>query len=121
MKWAVSLQRKQKEFIMWMAYKSSISNRFQESGYKILSRWYKVPTMLHKMYPAVSLLCWRLDKEEGSLIHILIHIFWNCTMIKPSWDDVLEIMLEILGFEIDHDPALYILHQATQHMQKYKN
>lgn len=48
----------QKEKILYSVQKSSIASRVQETCYKILTRWYRVPTTLHSFFPQVPSLCW---------------------------------------------------------------
>lgn len=44
----------QTEKILLLAHKSSIANHYQESGYKIVTQWYRVPYLLHKMDQTIS-------------------------------------------------------------------
>lgn len=46
-------------------YRSSSSNKYQESGYKIETRWYCIPSILSS--------CWRYFLEPGDILHI----FWS--------------------------------------------
>lgn len=39
----------------------SMSNKYQELNFKILSRWYRTPQALKCMYPDASKLCWKCD------------------------------------------------------------
>lgn len=43
--------------IFLLSTRSSISNRYQESGYKLLSQWYRTPKLLHSIYPLISDSC----------------------------------------------------------------
>lgn len=56
----------------------------QENWFKILLRWYRTPTKLHKISPTLSPLCWWYGGERGSLLHI----WWTCPLIQPFWKEV---------------------------------
>lgn len=61
----------QKERILAFTYKASISIGIQETGFKIVSRCYKVPSLLHKSWPLASLpppLCLR-----GSFVCLFLY------------------------------------------------
>lgn len=60
-------------------HKSSISSYIQEKNYKLVSRWYRVPTNLKTMFPSASDICWRCNVEKGTYKHI----WWECELIRP--------------------------------------
>lgn len=62
-------------------HQTSICANIQEAGYKVLTRWYRTPCVLHKQFPEVSNLCWRCGREPGTLLHI----FWLCSGIQDFW------------------------------------
>lgn len=49
----------QKQRIIQFTYKSSICTRTQETNFKILTRWYRTPEKLSKIFPTSSDRCWR--------------------------------------------------------------
>lgn len=51
-------------------HKSSISSYTQEKNYKLLSRWYWVPTTLRNMFPSATDICWRCSSATGMFRHI---------------------------------------------------
>lgn len=61
--------------------KSTRSVRYQESGYKLLSRWYRIPTSLHKMLPGQSGSCWRCGEEEGTC-----YISYGCARVSNPFE-----------------------------------
>lgn len=65
----VTFMAMQKKIVMYWAHKSSMSCKYQEIGYKLLTRWYCTPTRPHVMYPQV---CWRCGEGEGTLLHVNI-------------------------------------------------
>lgn len=46
-----------------LAYKSSISNKYQETGYKIVTGWYRTPVILHHMYSSMPENCCIVGRE----------------------------------------------------------
>ena len=52
-----------------MTHSSSTDSQMQETNYKLMSRWYRVPVDLARMYPASSDQCWwDMGAEEPSYI-----------------------------------------------------
>lgn len=72
-------------------HKGSLNVHTQENGYKIKTRWYKTPEVLHKFIPTVSDRCWRCEQELGTFLHI----WWKCPMIQPYWRKVHDITTAI--------------------------
>lgn len=65
-------------------HKTSRCTRYQESGFKLLTRWYRTPCILKKIFRDQSDRCWRCGVAEGSLLHI----FWDCMLICRFWKKV---------------------------------
>lgn len=67
--------------------KASRSVKFQESVYKILTRWYRTwirtPWILKKMFPDELGCSWRCGSLEG----YLFNIFWQCDLITVLKSD----------------------------------
>lgn len=77
-------------------HKSSISTKYQESSYKILDRWYRMPRVQNRIFPAISDRCWRCSEETRSLLHIVL----SCTCIQSFWGEI----------KLSEDPAFQLLH-----------
>lgn len=54
----------------YFTHKSTISCYSQEKNYKILSRWYRDPATLHKIFPSTPASCWRCTSSTGTYLHI---------------------------------------------------
>lgn len=65
-------------------HKSSISSYTQEKNDKVLSRWYKTPNLLHRIYPLTPDTCWRCNESETSYLHIQ----WECQEVLLLWKKV---------------------------------
>lgn len=106
----------QKTRILFFAQKASVANKYQENGFKVMSRWYHTPVVLHKIFPQTSSLCWRCGQEEGTLLHL----FWNCQKIAGFWSSVREVIHQITGIHLQLSPEVFLLHLAPMGMKKYK-
>lgn len=58
------------EMIYTYAHKGSLNVATQECGFKIITRWYRTPALLHKISSQKSSKCWRCNHEEGWMLHI---------------------------------------------------
>lgn len=96
----------QRQKILYFAQKSSIATRVQETCYKIMTRWYRVPAILHRFFPQVSGLCWRCGSEEGTMLHI----FWSCSKLAPFWLGVARTVGHLTGVSLEGNPAACLLH-----------
>lgn len=50
------------------------------------------------------------------------HIFWGCSIIQPYWQEVVQEIKSIVGFETEHDlKTVYLCNQPTDlnHQDKY--
>ncbi|XP_040178291.1 uncharacterized protein LOC120910599, partial [Rana temporaria] len=112
----VTFTENQKGKIFEFNHKASLASKYQEGGYKILSRWYRTPEVLNQIFPQASNLCWRCSKEEGTLIHI----FWNCEGVKEFWRMVSEEIEEITEMSLGENPAVYLLLDIPISVVKYK-
>ena len=81
-----------------------------------MSRWYRTPVVLNQIFPQVSNLCWRCQKEEGTLLHI----FWNCEGVKDFWKMVSEVVEEITEMSLGENPATFLLMDIPISVEKYK-
>lgn len=84
----VTFTNQQKDRILYFTHKSSLCSNYQETTYKIMTRWYRTPSVLAKLFPLLSDRCWRCDSHRGTLLHI----FWECPSIHPFWRQVLQLI-----------------------------
>lgn len=100
-----------------LVHKCSLSTRMQETSFKLLSQWYATPAKLNKLYPQTSDLCWRCQKEKGTLLHI----WWQCPIIASFWSEVSRIICLITETTLSLDVACCLLHVTKFSFKKYKN
>lgn len=92
-------------------------HHYQELRYKILTRWYKVPSLLQKMYPERTNKCWRCVESEGNMLHI----FWSCKKIVDFWSKVRDTVRQLTEYDLGLDPGRYLLHLSDLPKCKYRN
>lgn len=75
-KWETYLQtiisQSQKDRVIIFVHKTSIVRTNQVRGYKLLTRWYRTPVIVHHMFPQISNKCWRCLGMEGTLLRIFL-------------------------------------------------
>lgn len=86
-------------------HKSMISCYAQEKSYKLFSRWYKDPLSLHKIFPSVPATCWRCGSAEGNYLHI----WWECSRIKPFWTQGFKVFNTIYNHSLRPTPVIALL------------
>lgn len=106
----------QRKKILYFAQKSSIATRVQETCYKIMTRWYSIPAVLHHFFPQVASLCWRCGTEEGTMLHV----FWTSTKLTPFWLEVAHTIRHLTGVSLEGNPAACLLHISERPIKKYK-
>lgn len=87
------------------AHTASACASHREQFPKILTRWYFTPLRISKAYPTASPYCWRSCGSVGSLLHV----FWNCTSLKPFWNQIFNLITSITQLRIPETPALALL------------
>lgn len=97
----------QREFLFF-THRSSISLRQPEYGYKLLTRWYRVPKRLHCMFPDANQNCWKC----GTTRCTLLHMFWSCPQIHPFWQGVCALKEGHKGLSLEQDTTACFLHLA---------
>lgn len=89
LRWERELNRSQKmnsiTFFL-LTHKSSISAKAQKLNFKILSRWYRVPSLIDSIYPEVSDCCWRCGEDDWTMTHI----WWGMSIYPNFWSKVIE-------------------------------
>lgn len=111
-----SFNHTQRQRILRFTHKSSICAKTQETNYKILSRWYRTPVQLHKIFPTTSEVCWRCQKDKGTLLHI----FWSCPKLSRFWRVIHETIQLFTDKTITKDPAFFLLHATETPDKVYK-
>lgn len=97
---------RQVERFLLLPCKISVYANHQETGYKVLTRWYYTPVRIHKMFPLSTDLCWRREEEPGSLLHI----FWSCWLLLPYWTEIHRIVQKFKNQKLPKTPTFFLLH-----------
>lgn len=100
---SISSEDWSKSFLL--THKPTSSSKAQELHFKILLRWYRVPSLLPSIYPNTSNLCWRCSGAKG----IMTHVWWDCPAIQPFWTKVIDVIHNITGLNLSNDPASLLL------------
>lgn len=104
------------QHILKFTHKSSLCTKIQETNYKILTHWYRTPSLLNTIFPSASDVCWRCQEEKGTLLHIL----WSCSRIRSFWREVRQIAQKFTERNIPDDPAYFLLHATDTPAQIFK-
>lgn len=70
---------------------ASISSH--EQNFKFIYRTYLTPVGFHKIFPNVSQLCFNCKSNFG----MVMHVFWDCDMIKNYWKEIHKVVQRIIG------------------------
>lgn len=106
----------QKTRIFLFAHKSSLCSKYQEITYKILTRWYRTPSVLASIFPGHSPLCWRCGTQTGTLLHI----FWECPALAAFWGPVLQIIHKLTDVALQDNLAAILLNLTPMSCRRYR-
>jgi len=97
--------------------KFTLSNNLRENMYKMIYRWYLSPEVLFKSKIRNTNICWKCNNKKGSFYHI----WWSCEKAKRYWTKINKYISEILGFDIQMKPEIYLLGKIEDIMIKRQN
>lgn len=85
-------------------FKVTHSSNLWELTFKYNLRWYITPSQIYIYAPSTSPNCWRICAKSGTLYHIL----WECNKISPFWEEVFQLITEVIQIHIipSPEPAL---------------
>lgn len=99
-KWNVELGKNfsadQIEYMLKKSLTFSQSYIYQEMHYKLITRWYKTPILMHRINQAIPECCWRCKKEIGNYVHI----WFTCPLLVSFWDSLNKIVNEVFHSEV---------------------
>lgn len=103
----------------WKSCLNSVNTMYKEMGtrfiqLKIIHRWHRMPQQLYKwnLIPVDS--CWRCDRSGASILHIL----WTCPALKDWWNNIHQIIFEVLHKKFQISTKLSILGSTTELQDK---
>lgn len=88
-----------------LTHKLPVACFAQEKNYKILTRWYRYPTLLRRMYPSTSDSCWRCNAAPGTMLHI----WWDCPTLLTFWESIFSLYNKLTGSEVPASPSSGLL------------
>lgn len=77
-------------------HKWTRSIAIKETIVQLHTRWYYTPYRLHRIYPLFPNTCFRGCRDRGTLLHMV----WNCTVLKPLWQRTSSLLLQITGVPV---------------------
>uniref|UniRef100_A0A8C5N274 Reverse transcriptase zinc-binding domain-containing protein n=1 Tax=Leptobrachium leishanense TaxID=445787 RepID=A0A8C5N274_9ANUR len=103
----VAITEAQWKMTFTLAHKGFCATRSQETSYKILTFWYRTPSLLHHIYPDASPTCWRCDSAVGTHLHI----WWSCPHIRGFWKLIHSAILQVTDMDLPFTPGCFLLLQ----------
>lgn len=97
-------------------YSTSISSYSQEMAYKFLTRWYRTPARLNRIYPTADARCWRGCEQRGTFLHL----WWECPRIKEFWDAVAPWIKRLAPRSIECTPLDFLFYGTTGTIKAYR-
>lgn len=76
------------------AHTTSSSSSVQETGFQ--THWYRVPWILHKMFPSTPSLCLHFSQHEGTYLHM----FWSCLVLKSFWGKIFDLIFKLTDVQL---------------------
>lgn len=83
----------------------TINSSLKLVQYKWLMRTYITPAILHKFNDNIPDTCIKCNEVRGTLYHCI----WECVKVKSFWQDLIEIIDQILLKKLPLDPKIFIL------------
>lgn len=100
--------------VFWRrAVKTSLCVSYRENQYKFLMHWYHTPSLLNKLNPNISNLCWRCGKHRGTQFNL----FWERPGIQTYW--INNLLYDVLGIRFPLEPQLFLLNVTDCAVPKF--
>ena len=111
------LSESQKLLVIRNALSNSPSCVYQEMQYKLTTRWYKTPVLLHRFIPEIPDTCWRCGVGKGDYGHIWFH----CSVLNSFWLGIQKIINSIFKTNIVLSLNLVLFNLYDTHQQCVKS
>lgn len=76
-----------------------------EAFYKVLNRWYLVPSRLAKFIPSYLAHCFHSCSEQGTHMHI----WWTCPIVQTFWEDIFALTAKLFDVPVQPVPTSALL------------
>lgn len=110
------ISSKQWENACIMTHKCSLSTKYQEISYKILTQWYITPHKARRWSPTTSDTCWRCGADVGNFLHI----WWECPPLYVFWETVIKCTKLITDSKIEFNAATCLINVNELSISRYK-
>lgn len=87
------------------AQRQTVNSSLKLIQYKWLMRTYITPVKLHKFNDNIPDTCIKCNEARGTLYHCI----WECLKVKSFWQDVINMIDQIVSKKLPLDPKLFIL------------
>lgn len=77
----------------------------QERNFKLLSRWYRIPVNLHRIFLSQSELCWCCRLSMGDFLHV----WWACPPINKLWERIINLYNIVTGESVHNSAEVTLL------------
>lgn len=88
-----------------LAHTTSINTRLKVIQFKWLMRTYVTPVELCRYNGNIPDVCSKCEQGRGTLVHCM----WHCTKITLFWEEVRDIIQNIISKQIILEPKLFLL------------
>lgn len=100
---------------IWTNTKNSSQNVVaSEANYKVLMRWYLVPSRIAKYLPEYPPTCFRGCKDEGTHTHI----WWTCPLVQRFWATAFQMASTLHQVTLEPNPTIALLNLIPQDYTK---
>ena len=87
------------------AQQNTINTKLKLLQYKWLMRTYITPVKLNKICPNIPDICCKCLEEKGTLFHCV----WKCSKIQSFWQNVMQVISQMVGKNVPLQAKLCIL------------
>lgn len=96
-------------------HKGYLNIAIQENCYRVVTRWYRTPSCLHKSSLVIPNTWWRCCKTEGTMLHV----WWECEPLQPFWKEAHDLIVQVTTITLEYTPAQFLLHHTTLSKKDY--
>lgn len=88
-----------------LTHKFSLATKHQETGFKVTTRWYRCPSVIHNFNCSTPDTCWRCGSSRGTMIHI----WWECPPIRSFWQHIFDLYCNLMSTSVQPTSEIALL------------